>query len=341
MQYKVTIGIPVFSVENYIRRTMESALSQTYPDIEFLIVDDASDDQSLNILESIRKTHPRGGAMRILTHSSNQGVSESRNEIIDNASGDYLYFMDSDDVIDKETISLLMYEIEAHQADVAFGSYERIELSGERSLFQYPKMLFEDADSFAEFAYRRYASFQASACNYLVKLSLIRKNNLRFYKADFWEDMAFTLNMVTMANHAVLLPDITYTYLCRENSLSNSWHQDRIEKDKIVQYFKAVDQLKCNNFFFKAKSYYPNRCYIALMSDFYIICNVIKKCRYIVPPFTDKELHSYMKHHASFVDIIRFKNYKIRNLMLWTLGELPSSYSMLLIKCIAKLKGLI
>ena len=341
MQYKVTIGIPVFSVENYIRRTMESALSQTYPDIEFLIVDDASDDNSWNILESIRQTHPRGGAMRILTHSSNQGVSESRNEIIDNASGDYLYFMDSDDVIDKNTISLLMHEIEVHQADVAFGSYERIELSGERAVFQYPKMLFEDTDSFAGFAYRRYAGFQASACNYLVKLSLIRKNNLRFYKADFWEDMAFTLNLVTMANRAVLLPDITYTYLCRENSLSNSWHQDRIEKEKIVQYLKAVDQLKCNNNSLKAKSYYPNRCYIALMSDFYIICNVIKKCRYIVPHFTDKELHSYMKHPASFVDVISFKNYKIRNLMLWTLGELPSPYSMLLIKCIAKLKGLI
>lgn len=341
MPYKVTIGIPVFRVENYIMRTMESALSQTYPNIEFLVVDDASDDQSLNILESICQTHPRGGAMRILTHSSNQGVSESRNEIMDNASGDYLYFMDSDDVIDKETISLLMREIEAHQADVAFGSYERIELSGERSLFQYPKMYFEDADSFAEFAYQRYAGFQASACNYLVKLSLIRKNNLRFYKADFWEDMAFTLNLVTMANRAILLPDITYSYLCRENSLSNSWHQDRIEKEKIVQYFKAVDQLKCNNNSLKAKSYYPNRCYIALMSDFYIICNVIKKSRYIVPPFTDKELHSYMKHPASFVDVISFKNFKIRNLMLWILGELPSSYGMLLIKCIAKYKGLV
>ncbi len=341
MQYKVTIGIPVFRVENFIRRTIESALSQTYSDIEFLVVNDASDDQSLNILESIRQTHPRGGAMRILTHSTNLGVSESRNEIIDNATGDYLYFMDSDDVIDKDTIFLLMHEIGMHQADVAFGSYERIELSGERSLFQYPKMFFEDADSFAEFAYQRYAGFQASACNYLVKLSLIRKNNLSFFKADFWEDMAFTLNLVTMVDRAVLLPDITYTYLCRENSLSNSWHQDKIEKEKIVQYFGAVDQLKCGNKSIETKSYYPNRCYIALMSDFYIICNVIKKRKYIDPPISDKEMHSYLKHPASFVDIIRFKNYKIRNLLLWTLGELPSSYSMFLIKCIAKFKSLV
>ena len=340
MPYKVTIGIPVFRVENYIRRTMESALSQTYPNIEFLVVDDASDDQSLNILESIRQTHPRGGAMRILTHSSNLGVSESRNEIIENATGDYLYFMDSDDVIDNDTISLLMHEIEAHQADVAFGSYERIELSGERSLFQYPRMFFEDADSFAEFAYQRYAGFQASACNYLVRLSLIRKNYLRFYKADFWEDMVFTLNLVTMANRAVLLPDITYTYLCRENSLSNSWHQEKIDKDKIVQYFMAVEQLKTDTRNLKDKSYYPNRCYIAMMSDIYIICNVLAKQNYIEPAFTNKELCCFMKHPSGLFDIMSFKHRRIHNLILYLLGKLPPCMTLLLIRLFSKYKGL-
>jgi len=340
MPYKVTIGIPVFRVENYIRRTMESALSQTYPNIEFLVVDDASDDQSLNILESIRQTHPRGGAMRILTHSSNLGVSESRNEIIENATGDYLYFMDSDDVIDNDTISLLMHEIEAHQADVAFGSYERIELSGERSLFQYPRMFFEDADSFAEFAYQRYAGFQASACNYLVRLSLIRKNYLRFYKADFWEDMAFTLNLVTIANRAVLLPDITYTYLCRENSLSNSWHLEKIDKDKIVQYFMAVEQLKTDTRNLKDKSYYPNRCYIAIMSDIYIICNVLAKHYYIEPAFTNKELCCFMKHPSGLFDIMSFKQRRIHNLILYLLGKLPPCMALLLIRLFSKYKGL-
>jgi len=340
MQYKVTIGIPVFRVENFIRRTMESALSQTYSDIEFLVIDDASDDQSLNILESIRQTHPRGGAMRILTHSSNLGVSESRNEIIDNARGDYLYFMDSDDVIDKDTITLLMHEIEVHQADVAFGSYERIELSGERSLFQYPKMYFEDADSLAEFAYQRYAGFQASACNFLVKLSLIRQNNLRFFKADFWEDMAFTLNLVTIANRAVLLSDVTYTYLCRENSLSNSWHQETIDKDKIVQYFKAVDQLKADTRDLKAKSYYPNRCYIAMMSDIYIICHVLAKQNYIEPPFTNRELHSYLKHPSRLFEILSFRQRRIHNLILYILGKLPICMTLLLIRLFSKCKGL-
>ena len=79
----VTIGIPVFRVENYIRRTMESVLSQSYSNIEFLVIDDGSDDQSLDILYSIQQTHPRGKNIRILSHEDNRGVSETRNQIID------------------------------------------------------------------------------------------------------------------------------------------------------------------------------------------------------------------------------------------------------------------
>ena len=337
---KVTIGIPVFKVENYIKRTMESALSQTYSDIEFLVIDDGSDDNTLSIIESICYTHPRGKSIRIITHTKNHGVSESRNEIIDKATGDYLYFMDSDDVIDKDTISLLMGKIEMYQADVAFGSYERIDLSGERKLFQYPNMFFDNADSLADFAYQRYAGFQASACNFLVRLSLIRQKHLRFYKADFWEDMAFTLNLVTMVNRAVLISDITYTYLCRENSLSNSWHQEKIDKVKIVQYFKAVAQLKTCEHDIKDKSYYPNRCYIAMMSDIYIICNVLLKQSYIEPAFTNKELCSYIKHPSNLIEILTFKKRRIHNIVLYMLGKLPAYITLFLIRLFSKYKGL-
>lgn len=340
MQHKVTIGIPVFRVENYIKRTMESVLSQSYTDIEFLVIDDGSDDKSLEILTTIQQTHPRGKDIRILSHEHNQGVSITRNQIIDEAKGDFLYFVDSDDVIDKDTISLLMYQIDQHQADVAFGSYERIEVSGERSLFQYPKMLFDNADAFADFAYQRYAGFQASACNYLVKLSLIRQNNLRFFKSDFWEDMVFTLHLVTIAERAVLLPDITYTYLCRENSLSNSWHHDQIPKEKIIQYFEAVELLKQGKERLIQKSYFPNRCYIAMLSDIYIVCNVLKKLHYIIPAFTSKELHRFLTHPATLMEIISFRQRRIQNLALYILGKMPHVLCLLLIRLFSKYKGL-
>jgi len=338
MHYDVTIGIPTFRVENYIRRTMESVLSQSYPNIEFLIIDDGSEDKTLEVIETIKNSHQRGSDIRILSHESNLGVSETRNHIIDEAQGDYLYFVDSDDIIAPETISLLMEQIKEKRADVAFGSYERVEISGERTIFQYPKNFFENPDSFANFVYQKYAGFQASACNYLVSLALLRNNNLRFYKSDFWEDMVFTLDLATIAQRVVILPDITYTYLCRENSLSNSWH-NVINKKQISQYFDAVNTLKDCDEILKHKKFYPNRCYFAVISDIYIICNVLKKWDYIHPSFTTKELCDYMTHPSTFVEILSFKQMRIQNLLLYFIGKLPSSISLLLIRFYAKIKG--
>ena len=138
MKYDVTIGIPVYKAEAYIRKTMESALSQTYPSIEFLVVDDGGGDGSVDIINDFCATHPRGKDIHILTHSQNQGVSASRNQIIDEAQGEYLYFMDADDLIKEHTIALLMQGIRQHEAEIAFGSYEKIELSGERKVYQDP-----------------------------------------------------------------------------------------------------------------------------------------------------------------------------------------------------------
>ena len=103
MKYDVTIGIPVYKSEAYIRQALES-----YPSIEFLLIDDAGGDGSLVIMQEILQKHQRGAAVRIISHDRNLGVSASRNQIIDEAQGEYLYFMDSDDLIAENTISLMM-----------------------------------------------------------------------------------------------------------------------------------------------------------------------------------------------------------------------------------------
>ena len=250
-----------------------------------------------------------------------------------------MYFVDSDDVIAENTISLLMEQVKSHHAEVAFGSYERIEISGVRSLFQYPKSVFDEPDAFANYVYGKYAGFQASACNYLINLNLIRNHKLRFYKADFWEDMVFTLNLATIVQRVVLLPDVTYTYLCRENSLSNSWNQTVIEKAKIVQYFNAVNILKDGSCGLRDKAYYPNRCYFAVLSNLYIICNVLKKWGYITPSFTFNELRNHLKYPVSVYNILHFKQMRFHNLALYVLGKLPSRICLTLIRCYAWVRG--
>ena len=87
MEYDVTIGIPVYQAEKYLSRSLESALAQSYPSIEFLLVDDGSTDGSLSIAQDYQKNHPRGGAIRLIFHDHNLGVSAARNRIIEEASG--------------------------------------------------------------------------------------------------------------------------------------------------------------------------------------------------------------------------------------------------------------
>ena len=186
MGYDVTIGIPVFRSEDYIRQTLESALSQSYPSIEYLIVDDCGGDNSIAIVQDLRRNHPRGNHIRILSHPENRGVSAARNLIINEARGDYLYFMDSDDMIADSTIELLMQNIRQYQAEIAFGSYEKTEVSGEKTIYQYPSLQLLEEDGLAIFAFRKYGGIQASACNFLVKTSLLREHQLKFCNSKFW-----------------------------------------------------------------------------------------------------------------------------------------------------------
>lgn len=341
MKYDVTIGIPVYKAESYIRKTMESALSQSYPSIEFLIVDDAGGDGFISIVNEFLASHPRGKDIRVLFHTHNQGVSASRNQIIDEAQGEFLYFMDADDLIVENTIELLMHNIRQYQSEIAFGSYERIELSGKREVYQYPSLQLLGEDQLAIFAYRKYAGIQASACNYLVKSSLLRDKGIRFIDVNFWEDFVFTFDLVTHISRAVLLSDITYTYLCRENSLSHYQQRSHISKNEVMQNVKAIDHLKSNSSLLYNKTYFPNRCRNIVMTDFYIACHIIRRRKSIVPYISDREITQMMKHPASFRQICSFRQSLLENLFFYLLSNLPSFLCVIAIRLIGKAKKLL
>ena len=341
MKYDVTIGIPVYRSEAYIRQAFESALVQSYPSIEFLIVDDAGNDGSMDIVRDLQITHQRGKDIRIITHHENQGVSASRNQIIDEAKGEYLYLMDSDDVIAENTISLMVQNMHQNEAEIVFGSYEKIELSGERIVYQYPSLQLLEKDALACFAYRKYAGIQASACNYLVKTSLLRENHLRFIATDYWEDFVFTFNLVTYISRAVLLPDITYTYICREGSLSHYQQRDKVSKEEVMNNVAAINYLKSTSSLLYNKVYFPNRCYNIVMTDFYIACHILKRRNDIVPSISNREIKTLMHHPSSFKQICTFRHSRVKNLLMFMLGKLSPSLSVATIWSIGKLKKLI
>ena len=341
MKYDVTIGIPVYRSEAYIRRALESALNQTYPSIEFLLIDDAGGDGSLAIMQELQQTHQRGADIRVISHDSNWGVSASRNQMIEEAKGEYLYFMDSDDRIVAQTISLLMQNCRQYEAEIVFGSYEKIETSGERIICQYPSLQLVGKDKLAEYAYSKYGGIQASSCNYLVKTSLLRQNNLRFIDTNYWEDLAFTFDLVTYITRAVLLPDITYTYMCIEGSLSHYQQRKAISKEEVMQGVKAINHLKNTSSLLYDKEYYPNRCYNIVMSDFYIACTILRQRNRIQPSLTNREIKALMNHPATWKQISTFRQSRLKNQCLYLIGRLPSSLCVAVVWSLGKFKKLV
>lgn len=341
MKYDVTIGIPVYEAEIYIFRSLESALSQTYSSIEFLIIDDGCTDASMDIIRFFQAQHPRGKAIRIISHCYNKGVSAARNRIIDEAAGEYLYFMDADDVIAENSIALLMASIRQYEAEIVFGSYEKINTDGRREVYQYPNQQLLEEDQLASFAYRKYAGIQASACNYLVKTSFLRDHHHRFIATDYWEDFVFTFNLVTFVSRAVLLSDITYSYLCRENSLSHYQQREQISKEEIFKNVQAIEHLKETSSILYNKVYYPNRCFNIMMTDFYIVCNILKRRKDIIPVVTDDEIKTMMTHPASFRQICAFRQSRYKNMALYLLGHVPAFLCVAVIRMVGKMKKLI
>ena len=344
MAYKVTIGIPVYNVEKYVRRMMDSALEQTFENLEFLVCDDCGTDGSMDIIREYQQNHPRGKDIRIVRQFKNLGIGYGRNRIIDEAKGQYLFFLDSDDEIAIETIELLYRNAKQYNAQIVYGSYERIEDFGngvKRISNQYPSARFLCGDDWAEFAYQKYDCVQAMVWNCLIDIDVLRRNNLRFQPLNYWEDFLFTMDLPTYMNCAVLLPNITYYYYCREGTLSHFQKRNFINKDEIVRVANAVEILKAQSDRIRQKSYFPYRMYKLMSTEFYIVTTVFRHQKIISPSFSNLELREMMRSPLTFGEVLSFRHARLKNLVLYLFGILPPSLSVCLMKIVGILKRLL
>ena len=344
MPYEVTIGIPVYNVEKYIRHTLESALAQTFPSIEFLICDDCGTDSSISIIKEYQLTHPRGNDIRIIKQSNNMGVGCARNLIINEAQGEYLYFLDSDDLIVENAIEILYENVKKYNSEIVYGSMEKVLVYDNYKRFkniEYPFSVFDKIDDFAQYAYREYDSIQASSCNYLVKLDIYRKNDLKYYPINYWEDLLMSINLPIYVTRAVLIPDVTYQYMCRTGTLSHYQKRTYIEKEEILEIIRAIGKTKQSYDRLHGKKYFSQWLYKVMMSCFYITCSVIRNKDAIFPPFSKRELCDIMYSPLYFSDLLRIRKKLLANFFLNFVGVLPCSISVRLLILLGKYKKLV
>ena len=343
MNYEVTIGIPAFKAVDYIEKTMESALNQTFASIEYLIVDDCGNDGTIKVVERLQKEHQRGKDIRILYNTQNLGAGKTRNIILEQAQGEYLFFLDSDDVLESNAIEKMVGIARQYEAEVVYGSWIRVDnVNHLPSQYNYyPDLKLLKPGELAMYAFKNYSSFRISVCNALFNLDFIRSKHLRFLDTIYWEDLAFTYELAPKVNRAVLLSDITYHYLCRPGSLSQYQDREQLDMEEILRNVATIDCLKTECQQYKDKDFLPYLCYNLEMNSFYIVCYVLKHRHKIMQFITNKDLRSYMYIPVNFSELLLFKKKKTACLVLWLIAHLPSYMFVYAIKCIGKIKHIL
>ncbi|WP_288275728.1 glycosyltransferase family 2 protein [uncultured Prevotella sp.] len=344
MAYEVTIGIPVYNVEKYIRESLESALAQSFQSIEFLICDDCGTDSSIAIVQEFQNVHPRGADIRIVHQSHNMGLGCARNRMIEEAKGRYIYFMDSDDLLASNAIELMYEQAQKYDADMVYGSMEKVLLyeNGRRvKNSDYSYRVFLQEDEFASWVYEKYDRIQASTCNFLIRIDVYRQNGIKYKPINYWEDFTTTMDLPTYVTRVVMLNDVTYFYMCRSGSMSNYQYREYIPKEEILQTMNAVAMIKENSKRILEKPYFSNRMLKVMTTCFFICCTILRNRYKIEPKFDKKELRDFMHYPVAFHNFLSFRTCLLKHVLLYSMGVLPAFLSVGIMCVIGKNKHLV
>lgn len=240
---KVSILVPVYGVEKYIERCARSLFEQTYDNIEYIFVDDCTQDRSIDILEEVLEKYPnRKKQVKILHHVKNRGLSASRNTALDASTGEYLMHVDSDDYIECDTICRLVKSALDKSSDIIICGYKRV--YKDLMVNCLPNKIYDMID------YRhKVISGDASHTVWgkLIKASLYKDHNIRAIEGlHQGEDYAVYPKLVHVAQSVDYVDDCCYNYVMR-NSLSTlkiSNIQDTADCiNEIKEYLLAQGEL--------------------------------------------------------------------------------------------------
>ncbi len=249
---KISIIIPVYNVEKYLRQCLDSLIGQTLKNIEIICVNDGSKDNSLEILREYKNKDSR----IVIIDQINQGVSVARNNALKIAKGEYIGFVDSDDWVDADFFEKLYYSAIKNDCDIAVGGIAWNFTSGELDFidlkFKKSKIFNKTPD---KYKITRVAK-AAYIWNKIYKKELFEKLKLEFEPGICYEDMMFSHIILHESEKLVTVPNTFYHY--RANPLSLV-HNDTPEKklDFKNEILKTIDYVKKNKIKVNIAKYYP------------------------------------------------------------------------------------
>lgn len=269
---KVSVVIPIYKVEKYLRKCLDSVINQDLDDYEIICVDDKSPDNCLDIIKEYQK---KNNKIRLVCNEINVGLSSSRNNGLDVAKGEYILFVDSDDYIKQNCLGFLYNRMKEEQLDILyFNKKSFADDSCKLSVKKiYNKRFGEKEITTGIEMFTKFMldwSFKSmNAYTQFFRLDFLRKNNLRFYDGLVHEDYLFYFLCAMKANRVGNLDRTFYYYRVRDNSITgvvtpqrkqsmfitlseviNFWknHEFSVEENIAIENFCTVIQRGCEEY---------------------------------------------------------------------------------------------
>lgn len=231
---KISIIIPVYNVEQYVRQCLESVISQTIDHslLECIIVNDCTPDKSMEIANEIvdkynNNVYKRGGGIifKLLSHEKNKGLSASRNTGMKHATGEFIFFVDSDDYLYHDSLSILLnYHQQEPEADLIMGNhYDELNTTTyykikNAKIIRNKNLLFLGKTK------------KISAWNSLVSRKVLVDNNIEFVDGIYFEDNVFNYQLIPVIKCAVVAPETTYFYRKNPQGIMLAAPKEKVEK---------------------------------------------------------------------------------------------------------------
>lgn len=315
---KISIIVPVYNVEKYIVRCLESVMAQSYPDIECIVVNDCTPDSSFEIARKLVENYNGPVKFKLVEHSHNMGLSAARNTGVRHSSGDYLYFLDSDDAITEDAIqSLANSAVENSLPEIVMGYTQGVDASGnyvEVASEQFQSVSFHTNVELFN-AYLR-GTFYPIACNKLIRCDIFDVHGTYFREGITHEDIMWSFEISTYVNSVVLLDKTTYLYYIGDsNSISRSrLSEKRVEDSLSILEVKASYIGKtCNDSLLSShiKDNLWTLMYVLVRYRFKweFICDCMRRVRMIESNYN---LHAYKVHVPFYIRLI----YRLLNLCI-------------------------
>ncbi len=242
-QPKFSIIVPVYKVEDYLQACVDSLLAQEeYEDqMEILLIDDGSPDKSGELCDRLAEAHEQIKAF----HKPNGGLSSARNYGLDRAAGEYVLFVDSDDVIESDTLKKIAEAlVQFDEVDAVF--FDGVEDDGvhQDPMRRVPLEQVQCADNGKQYLLEHFRdrNLNVEACLYAYRRAFLNEHDLRFREGILHEDVEFTPRIMMQCGKVVELPDRLYHYLVRENSISTQKNKEKNIRD-LFQTLREQDQI--------------------------------------------------------------------------------------------------